>query len=298
MPDDDLMRMSDSIETGANSDIQQELVRLREKLAYYESFDQLIQKSVTDASELLREALEMREAASREIEAASKSAESARTSQLETYRSLFSEMLDEITLLQGHAERLARRLTDAIDALEAQLLPEVDFPGLPTTLTAELATTIDEPPDAGVEPAVSVRSVESVELESTHVDDGAVVASQVDSDAERVEEEAITTVAPDLSPAESPETAEDVPVGASPDGRFVLLVHGVHKAALALSLKSYLEELDVVDKVEPREFAAGLLRLQLQVQRNLEQDDLAGWPSGQSIQIVHVRPGLLEVKLT
>ncbi|MER3486097.1 MAG: hypothetical protein C4345_09135 [Chloroflexota bacterium] len=76
-----------------------------------------------------------------------------------------------------------------------------------------------------------------------------------------------------------------------------LLVHGVPRATTALSLKRYLEGLSHVHEVEPREFAEGILRLQITGLRPLDISDLSGWPEGHGLEAIHVREDLLEVRL-
>ena len=76
-----------------------------------------------------------------------------------------------------------------------------------------------------------------------------------------------------------------------------LLVHGVPRASAALGLKSYIEKLDFVSTVEPREFAAGLLRLQVDGARPLALGDLSGWNMADRIQLRNAGNDLLEVDL-
>jgi hypothetical protein len=118
-----------------------EVSRLRERLAFYESFDQLIQENIGRAGELMRQAMDLRETASLEVAAARTEAERDRTADRVRYRSLFGEMLDEVTALQGQAERLARRLTDALDDVEAALPP-----GAPAVGAAAVAAEAAEAP--------------------------------------------------------------------------------------------------------------------------------------------------------
>lgn len=76
-----------------------------------------------------------------------------------------------------------------------------------------------------------------------------------------------------------------------------LLVHGVPRATTALSLKRYLEGLDLVHSVEPREYAEGVLRLQVSSERPVRLDDLQGWPEASSLEPVAVRDDFVEVRL-
>jgi hypothetical protein len=247
--------------------------------------------------------------------------------------------------LQGQAERLARRLTDAIDQLELELGPGAEFPPLPSSLTAELGVedqlhledrptledlSGDDGPD-GAEPALppepvallsgsegvedTVDEVDSATLEATIGDtdpmQAAVTAENRPASGPELPEEHVEHV-PSLDDAlielpsepdssvdvESPdgpiELAQTLPSGS---GQFVLLVHGVPRAAMALSLKRHLEMLEMVRTVEPREFAAGVLRLQLQVERDITTDDLNGWTPDSGFRTIHARSGLLEIQL-
>ncbi|MBA2753096.1 MAG: hypothetical protein H0U40_01360 [Chloroflexia bacterium] len=93
-----------------------------------------------------------------------------------------------------------------------------------------------------------------------------------------------------------------------PDGELALgaefrsvtvLVHGVPRAATALSLQRHLASLPHVDGVEAREYAEGVLRLQVMVMPALQFDDMAGWEDedGAKLESVHVQDDVLEVRL-
>ena len=80
-------------------------------------------------------------------------------------------------------------------------------------------------------------------------------------------------------------------------GASVVLVHGVPRATTALSLKRYLEGLEHVGSVEPREYAEGVLRLQVISARPLVFDDLRGWADAAALEPIHVRDDLVEVRM-
>src|SRR5262245_61461128 len=105
----------------SGDDRDAELTRLRERLAFYQSFEGLIQDNIARSGDLLRQAMEMRESAASEIATAQADAVRQRADDRSRYRILFSAMLDELTALQGQAERLARRLTSALDEIELDL---------------------------------------------------------------------------------------------------------------------------------------------------------------------------------
>ena len=75
-------------------------------------------------------------------------------------------------------------------------------------------------------------------------------------------------------------------------------MHGVPRASAALGLKSYIEKLDFVTAVEPREFAAGLLRLHVDGARPLSLGDLSGWSLADRIELRNASNELLELNLT
>lgn len=344
--------------------------RLKQQLSFYESFDQLIQTNVSQAGSLLREAIDLRENAAADAEHASHQIEAVRTEDRERYRALFSLMLDELTGLQGQAERLARRLSDAIDQLESELGPGTEFLPLQINLTAELSSDddiqadhdqalADEGPDSNVSDSLAAHRPDPVALESgaetaepeieeavqepaqeaslsaaPAVDDVVLVASdedvvvqgngELDSLHETPEETEDSPLPDESSLVESNEPAVGIddtmldtpgePATAAPidesleapepaqPGRpaesiCILLAHGVPRAATALSLKRHLESLDHVQKVEPREFAAGVLRLQLHVVRDVTALDLEQWTEITGFTAIRSRPGLLEIQL-
>ena len=343
--------------------------RLKERLTFYESFDQLIQQNVSQSGQLLREAIALKEAATHDADDAKIRLHQEQNQDREQSRALFSTMLDEITALQGQAERLARRLTDAIEVLESQLPPGAEFPSLPNNLTGvieaghhvpetagalvdedapdpPLAEPVAVEPDAiePLEPAVKAdvptsRLGDAVQVEP---DEPAALASGPEADqavqrfktdapkasvnhhpvqqnARALELDLDHSAGEMLSPSTgdipAPSITESLEIPADtvnddaaeqPDAPgsfdhhqrpFVLLMHGVPRAATALSLKQYLEGLDHVQKVEPREFAAGVLRLQLRVSRNLSASDLRDWPGGNELATIHSRSGLLEIQM-
>jgi hypothetical protein len=226
---------------------------LRERLKFYESFDRVIQDNVAQSAEMLREAMDLREQAAAELAHAQADSAARRGHDLHQQRSLLSALLDDVIQLQGQAERLARRVADALDEIESDM-PSGPFRSLTTVIPAEETPTPvsqpDQPAAAGVEQEV-------------------VQAASADED-----------VATETGPA---------PV--------VVLVHGVPRAATAKSLQRYLAGLDSVTAVAPREFTGGELRLQVNTTRPLQMTDLHNWADGRTIEPIHERADLIEVRL-
>ena len=370
-----------------------DIAQLKDRLAFYESFDQLIQENITRAGDLLREAAAKR--SETELALRSSTAEIERKQQEERvqYRRVFSGLLDQIQTVQQNVERLAREVSDALDDLEA-VLPaqgelgsgeDDDLPPLPTftgSVNASLASgaigAADEPNDAEratLEPVDEIFPEDGGESGSgiAGVGTSSAFSEEMQASVERVSQSyAVETESDDrlgddgnddepaaeqddddfdVSPEEpyresgAPGGAESEEAGASsfeswatPDpaadaedpeapgvypidsetGELTasldednaaandepgeetsttILVHGVPRATTALSLKRYLEGLSAVHAVEPREYAEGVLRLQVSSDGPIGLDDLRGWSEAAGMEPVTTDETFLEVKL-
>jgi len=101
-------------------------------------------------------------------------------------------------------------------------------------------------------------------------------------------------------PASAPKPAVAdgaVPLAPEQPRSVAVVVHGVPRAAAALSLQRHLAGLPAVAAVEAREYAGGVLRLQVETRAPLAVDDLRGWEEGAGLEPIHVLPGVIEVKL-
>jgi hypothetical protein len=385
-----------------------EIDQLRERLAFYESFDQLIHENISRAGDLLREAAAQKSQGELAIRSATAEVEQRQLEERIGYRKIFSGLLDEITTVQQNVERLARQVSDALDDLEAVIpaagesaaLEGDQLPSMPTfssQLAGQLgagAMTADEPPvtdahepeqqgqeapeaaaESGAEPefesdvamnteaefeqaeeasmlepvdelypedsshepvathpgtgplgggATSFSEVVQASVDRVSQDMGGVTAEaepelaeapglveiesmpeggvSVDIEAEEpavTDTEAAETEAPEpeVEPVEAA-AAEDEWDDAGPSAATTVLVHGVPRATTALSLKRYLEGLAQVHSVEPREYAEGILRLQVASDRPVGLDDLRGWPEGNQLEPVSISDEFVEVRLT
>jgi hypothetical protein len=241
--------------------IESDLDRARERLSFYEQFDEIIRQNIASSSALLREA--------------SARFDSDFTEERRKYRALLSDILDDLTALQTQSERLARRVGDALDELENILPAPGESAGAGTTslnaeAPAEAAAVVSGAPTARRKPE-RARAAES--------------AAVTDAEAPPVP----------LAPVAAPPVVAMPPTGEP--ASTTVLVHGVPRASAALALKSYIEKLDFVTAVEPREFAAGLLRLQVDGSRPLSAGDLSGWSMSDRIELKNDGNGLLELNL-
>ena len=124
-----------------------DLEQLRERLAFYESFDQLIHDNISRAGDLLREAAARKSEGDLAIRTTTAEFEQKQLTERMNYRRIFSGLLDEVTTVQQNVERLARQVSDALDDLEATIpaagedagLEGHDFPAMPTFNAASAA---------------------------------------------------------------------------------------------------------------------------------------------------------------
>jgi hypothetical protein len=140
-----------------SADRVDDLEQLRERLAFYESFDQLINDNITRAGDLLREAAARKSEGELALRQTTAEFEQRQLAERGNYRRIFSSLLDEITAVQQNVERLARQVSDALDDLEA-VIPaagepsEIDgdqFPSMPT-FSAGAAGALDSGEDVSV----------------------------------------------------------------------------------------------------------------------------------------------------
>ncbi|MGH2531057.1 MAG: hypothetical protein ACRDJW_02010 [Thermomicrobiales bacterium] len=201
-----------------------ELARLRERVAFYESFDRVIAENVARSGDLLRLAMEMQSGATVQEET-----ERQRVQELSRQRALLSALLDDVIQLQGQAERLARRVADALDEVESEL-PTGEFPAHQAPIAAD---------------------------------------SPISADTEQMPAPRLLT----------------------------LLAHSLPDAAAARSLREYLTGLAQVAAVEPREFAEGVLRLDVTTRAPLAVADLGGWTTAGALEPVTERDDLIEIRM-
>lgn len=242
--------------------LESDLDRARERLSFYEQFDEIIRQNIASSSALLKEASER--------------FDSDFAEERSKYRALLSDILDDLTTLQAQSERIARRVTDALDDLENKLPAPGETTGAPIAAAATAAALAAEAPP-----------------EATAVVNAAPVVAKPVPRPKPPKVEQSAPAPPPVVPM-PPTTAVAATDGSAST---TLLVHGVPRASAALGLKSYIEKLDFVTEVEPREFAAGLLRLQVDGTRPLMLGDLGGWMLADRIELRNASDELLELNL-
>ena len=266
---------------------QEELARLRERLAFYEGFDDLIQSQVTRSSELLKAALDTKEAAEKHSEENRLQIRAEQEIDLERYRALFSRLLDEITVLQTQAEHLAVILADAVDEIEAKVPVGGALPNLPDLIPepfadADRVPDVVETPPAQLEPPAPAPVKEKAWAAFVPKPEPVPVQRQETLAAVEPETETIINAR-----QESHDPTEPVTV----------LVHGIPGAAVAISMKRHLEQQPGIIGVEPRELTAGLLRLQVLTETPVSLGDFAGWSRAADLTSIRSTDRLLELTL-
>ena len=170
---DDSKQYQPPVESGA-TDRSDELERLRERLAFYESFDQLIQDNVSRAGNLLREAAARHQDSELALRNSTAQFEEQQLAERIEYRKIFSGLLDDITTVQQNVERLARQVADALDDLEAVIpaageaaaLESDTLPSIPTfrpSTAGEIGAGLNEPAIEQPEVAASEANGEPLE---------------------------------------------------------------------------------------------------------------------------------------
>jgi len=314
--------------------LEEQLGRAKERLAFYEGFDRLIQDNISRSAELMREAMDLRERAQLEIAQGHAEAERRILTEREKQRLVFTSLLDELAEVQQSAARVARRVTQALEEIRA-LPPENVLNG-----TADQAPSLDQAgavTDDEGEPfilaapagAVSLAPAQSepatgadarvAEERATASGAGMIAAADVEPGGVRAAPELAASGA---GGAGQPASAAESQAAASPSKAEMLdaqpteiarervelekeqgpqvvmvLVHGVPRAAAALSLQRHLAGLAHVDGVEAREYAEGILRLQVTAKRPLDLQDLQTWDGATGMEPVHIQSDVVEVKL-
>lgn len=275
-----------SADLRTTSDDPDELRRLlhlaRERLAFYESFDRIIGENVRRSGELMLERISLREQveAQAAIAARERAEREARiTESRSQYQNLLRDLMREVNTLRTSLDEMQTRLQTAGDAFGFGKDDEsVATPSVP-----------EGDPGSGPNPD---------EPNSEEEGDAAGEASPI---PERTATNAAMEAGGSAPPAPAPEPASpphpEVAREVWETPQVVeLIAHGVPRAADALSLQRYLGGLDHVAGVEAREFAEGVLRLQITARTAISVNDIHGWPDHPDARILQHQPKVIEIE--
>lgn len=250
-------------------ELQRLLALAQERLAFYESFDRIVGENVRRSGELMLERISLREQAA---EAARARAErEARLAGMEgTLRELLQDLLDEVETLRGGLSTIETRLQAIVagDPKAGESPARERLAPMQPPESPQAAEALDD------DSPVPDQSAHTVEMEAG----GAMPAA---ADAE-----------PQATPGPEPERERetwDAPQVVE------LIAHGVPRAADALALQRYLGGLDHVVGVEAREFAEGVLRLQITARSPISSADIDGWPDHPDARVLQQQATVIEI---
>ncbi|MDQ4100022.1 MAG: hypothetical protein M3121_05945 [Chloroflexota bacterium] len=272
--------------------LKQRLTRARERLGFYESFDRIIQENIRRSGELMLEAISFREQAlAQESEAReSQSARDRRQAEREAQQArILEDLLTDIERSRATLATLSDRVQSALYELRG--VP-VDTPVAAPKAAPQSQTTSPEP-RAVAQPAPSAPVVNEEAVETSNVPE---VATPEPEPKPELKQETGSEPEPEPAQIETPDSAA-APAPASEPRTIEVLVHGVPRAAVALSLQRHLGTVADVLAVEAREFAEGVLRLQVTALRPLAETDLTGWRDGAGQTVLRADPTVLELAL-
>jgi len=316
--------------------LRRHLERARERLLFYESFDRIIGENIRRSGELMLETITLREDAQERDRAVAQlemERNAARAAEHHRSQALLGDLLEESDRALAGIATLRARLSDALAAGESDRanpapVAQASNVAVPIDLLQAPEPTVTErvaefTPDV---PAPSALAVSADPIAATDtVDSGEIeipapVAAAVDTlqttpleagthdGAPSAEVEGINDASTSGDPAHGDTTAEtpsldDVSgtaTGPTTTPAVDLLVHGVPRATIAISLQRYLKNLPAVTSVETREFAEGVLRLTVITTNSagLALSDLADWPDGGNLTVLNEQDTVLELSLS
>jgi len=285
---------------------------LRERLRIYESFDEVIAESMRRARGFLDEAAEMREKVIRELAEARQELEEEIAEARAKLREEIAEAREEIEAERHELVSIARTILHRsgssgksgaqAEGPIAEPEPVTPYPldQRPAHEAEQEAALIPAPVTSQTPPA----AVESTALESTEPPDAPQTPEEPNPAPGEVPDVSVAE-APEPAPVGDPEPVPPVIVEPAPEAataepepvRTTIIVHGISRPAVATGLQRYLLAQPGVTAVEPREFAEGILRLQIHASTPIDDHLFAGWSDGAGMTVIQRVPRTVEVIL-
>ncbi len=255
-----------------------EIAALRQRLAFYEGFDLIIQENIARSGDLLRLAAE------RQAQADHAAAIARRDLERETRRhlELLVGLLAEVESLRDAVDAVTTRVAVAIAAGDEQE---------PTSIPAAGSSSGDrERAQAPVGAAESVGFPPSGVPESTMGNRASGAGGQARASA--LGSSTADEHLPEVVGSPASGDVDGVAVGVSQ----ALVVHGISDVTLARSLVDHLRGQEAIGTVEPKEFVGGVLRLAIAGRRPVRREDESAW-SGGEVEIAEEGSGMLVLRL-
>lgn len=250
-----------------------------------DAFDRLLQDQIARSSDLMRQALALQGRTEQQIARARAETDRRLDQERQQQRAVLTAVAAQVTDLRVALDLLAQRLDDALAATS----PAQRRSAKPTASAPPNQSPVEETFDQASATAARADAAVSGAPLAAVADDQPTPPPQT---AEPPTSVTNVTVA-DGTPLIEPHAAD----AAGATHQMTVLVHGVPRAAAALSLQRHLAALPHVEGVEAREYAEGILRLQVTTRQPLALDDLQTWEGGTGLEPVHVQPDVIEVRL-
>jgi hypothetical protein len=254
-----------------------EVAALRQRLAFFESFERIIQENIARSGELLHLA------ARRQAEAdeAAAAARNELDREIGRNRQELSELGTEVAALRDAADGLVGRIAAALASADRRIPSPT-----PTDSRSDVHNTRDAAGNSELarQPPVLAPTLETPTPTPVRPDEARGTHFQAGTDVEEA--------TPEFPPGRR------AIAGTWRSGDRVdqsVIVHGVSGVPQARSLVDHLRTREAIDTVEPKEFLDGILRLAV-AGRQLRRDDFDEWGSG--VELVDEGPGALVLHLS
>ncbi|MGH2548320.1 MAG: hypothetical protein ACRDHN_02970, partial [Thermomicrobiales bacterium] len=261
---------------------ESDLASLQQLSTGFESFNQVINDNIARAKTIIQEAAAARAKATEDI-----ADERARFEQeMADARAAFgAEAATEQARLDGQRAQLLA----AAQAVVNNEWPEPVTPPAPVAVAAAPARV-----EAVAAPVVETIAAEVIEKAPAEPA-AESIAAEVAEAAEPVEA-AAPAAASEPAVVSEPAAVAEAPVSTEPT-RTTVIVHGIHKPAVATGLQRFLLGQPGISGVEPREFAEGILRLQVRGTVPISEGLFEGWSDGEGMTVIQRVPQTVEVIL-
>jgi len=289
-----------------------------EREGFFASFDQMLQENMARSRDLLQQAMTLptvveREVANVRAEAETRLAEAnaAAAAQLgaERDRSRFA-----LTALQNALNASRQQAEQAAQGLGALIATVTALSERVAATLADLDVAVADPTVADqpmVEPVASAPEATAQDAAPVAVDGAWPAMDEPAGEVSDVAEPAAADAsdalefAPEAAPVAASgdggeATAEPVAEAGRPedaDGAMTIVVHGVHHAISVLSFKRHLARLRHVESVAVKEYADGVLNLQVTARKPLTPKDLQSWEGGAGLEITNIAADTIEAHL-
>lgn len=269
-----------------------DLEALKTRMHVYESFDSVISEQIAGAKHILFEAAELRERVTREV-----------TLEREA---LNAEIADKRARLAAEFVGLRTSFDADLQARRDEF--ESELASRSASVDDELAATrrlIEDEHNrfAAAQAKIAATAQAILGMIEGKEPSSALVADPATSVAEPAEP--IITSAPVVVPEpeqpateSAPPVIAEVPVMAkSEPAKTTIIIHGISRPAVATGLQRFLLSKDGVISVEPREFAEGILRLQIRATTPITEALFTGWSDGDGMTVIQRLPQTVEIVL-